>query len=184
MEFIFDDYQKYDIYFAFYKGNYRWWSRVIRWWTRSPYSHCEFYIVPKDASAEYGYMFGISDNQRVRVQVANLFLERNKKKWDLYRMQENLKINNRNINKRLFDAINFLFTNTQGKKYDWKGLIFANLFNRKEHDPDKYTCSEWLLEAFDLASNILFPKWYITYTPGDVYNMILPFVVKGDDTHG
>lgn len=26
---------------AFYKGRTRWLDRVIQWWTKGPYSHCE-----------------------------------------------------------------------------------------------------------------------------------------------
>ena len=56
---------------VFYKSNYRWWSRLIKWWTNSSYSHCELYI-------NNTYLVGISNEQSVRCKKYKLSSD----KWD------------------------------------------------------------------------------------------------------
>ena len=131
-------------YLAFYKGNYKWYSRLIRWWTNSKYSHCEFYVD--------GYLVGISsDELAVRKKKQRL----NTQKWDIYKLD----IDEAHVEK--------FFTKTQGKKYDWLGIIL----NLRKGDKDKYTCSEWVAQCLDEYYDCFFPKRYIEITPQDIYEL-------------
>lgn len=134
------NYQKNKMYIVFYKDNFKWWSRLIKWWTKGKYSHCEFYDGEK--------LIGISNEQRVRKLKQPL----NKDKWDIFK-----------LNKEIY--IEKFYQKTQGKKYDWLGIILANIFNFKTHNPNKYTCSEWVAECIDSNLDILENKNYIQYTP-------------------
>lgn len=137
---------------AFYKSNYKWWSVLIKWWTKSKYSHCEFYV--GDCS-----LVGISTEQRVRKKIQQL----NPKKWDLVEL---------NTKDFTTDDIEQFFKLTQGAKYDWKGIILSQIFARKQDNENKYTCSEWVIECLDRKLNLIYPKNYISITPQDVYNIL------------
>lgn len=136
---------------VFYKSNYRWWSRLIKWWTNSNYSHCELYINDR-------YLLGISDEQQVRIKRYDLSSD----KWDSIDLK---------IDDKLEWIVNDFFEQTQGAKYDWKAIILSNIFNRRKQDKTKYTCSEWISELLDLRYNIFQPKRYYMITPQDVYDV-------------
>lgn len=40
---------------AFYKGRHRLFDRLVQWWTRGPYSHCELllYGLPDGTAAQF-----------------------------------------------------------------------------------------------------------------------------------
>lgn len=138
------------MYILFYKSNHKWWSRLIRWWTSSKYSHCELYNGSE--------LIGISTEQAVRKK--KQLIDDNK--WDTYKIKDN-------FNQDLF---NEFFNKTQGSKYDWKGILYSQIFNRKQHNEGSYTCSEWVMEALDINYNIVYPKNYIQFTPQDVFNIL------------
>lgn len=140
-------YKKNKIYIAFYKDNYKWWSRLIKWVTNGKYSHCEFY--------DGEQLIGISNEQRVRKLKQPL----NPKKWDIYELKRNI-----NVNK--------FFNETQGKKYDWLGILLSCVFNFKRHNKNKYTCSEWVAECIDKKLDILENKNYIQYNPTNLFNAL------------
>lgn len=136
---------------AFYKDNYKWWSRLIKWWTNSKYSHCEFYID--------GCLYGISNEQSVR----RLRQPLNEKKWDLITIED----------KDLKDFVLDFFERTQGAKYDWKGILLTQIFNLRRSDKTKYTCSEWVIQVLDKKYDIIYPKDYIQISPQDVFNAVI-----------
>lgn len=138
-----------NIYVVFYKDNYKWWSRLIKWFTKGKYSHCEFYID--------GCLTGISNDQRVRKLKQPL----NCDKWDIYKLKVDIR-----------HAINGFYESTKGCKYDWQGVLWSCIFNRKKHDYEKYTCSEWVLNVVDNATHIMPLKNYIMYSPYEVYQIL------------
>lgn len=137
------------VYVVFYKDNYKWWSRLIKWYTNSNYSHCEFYCK--------GQLIGISNEQQVRKLQQPLNLS----KWDVFE----LKI-------PFHTHLERFYNKTQGAKYDWKGILLSCIFNRKKHNKNKYTCSEWVLNAIDNATDIMPIKNYILYSPYEVYEIL------------
>lgn len=137
------------IYIVFYKDNFKWWSRLIKWWTNSKYSHCEIYT--------NGQLIGISTEQNVRIKEQPL----NANKWDIFELK--------NIKSK--DVMKF-FNKTKGKKYDWKGILLSQIFNFKRDNREKYTCSEWCTELIDSKLDIIIPKRYISITPQDLYEIL------------
>lgn len=133
------------MYIAFYKSNFKWWSRLIKWWSNGIYSHCEIY--------NNGCLIGISNEQRVRTKKQKL----NYDKWDVFRID--FKIEN----------LNKFYLKTKNKKYDWLGVLLSCVFNRKKHNIEKYTCSEWVAEMLDKDLDFLNPKDYQNITPYDLY---------------
>ena len=143
------NYQKNKMYIVFYKDNFKWWSRLIKWWTNSKYSHCEFY--------DGEYLLGISNEQRVRMKKQPL----NEKKWDIFELNVDIKT-----------AIHNFYLETQGAKYDWLGILLSNIFNFHRHNKDQYTCSEWVSTIIDRELNIIVPKNYYQITPQDIYEIL------------
>lgn len=136
---------------VFYKSNYKWWSRLIKWWTNSKYSHCELYI--NDTM-----LVGISNEQRVRAKEYKLTND----KWDKIELK---------ADKKLEFVVNDFFEKTQNCKYDWKAIILSNIFNRRMQSKNKYTCSEWIGELLDLRYDIIQPKKYYQLTPQDIWDI-------------
>lgn len=143
------NYQKNKMYIVFYKDNFKWWSRLIKWWTNSNYSHCEFY--------DGEYLIGISNEQKVRMKKQPL----NEKKWDIFELNVDIKT-----------TIHNFYIETQGSKYDWLGILLSNIFNFHRHNKDKYTCSEWVSTIIDRELNIIVPKNYYQITPQDIYEIL------------
>ena len=117
-----EEIKEYDVYIAFYKSNYAFWSRWIKWWTKSKYSHCEFYVNEN--------LIGISTEQSVRIKEHKI----DKEKWDIFKIKLN--------SDKLKEALIKFYSKTKGAKYDWKGIILAQVFNLRRDNPNKYTCSE------------------------------------------
>lgn len=138
------------MYIVFYKSNHKWWSRLIKWWTNSNYSHCELYNGSE--------LIGISTEQSVRKKVNKI----NPDKWDIFEIKDNL----------IESVIDNFFEKTKGSKYDWRGIIYSYIFNRKLHSKNKYTCSEWIIELMDSNYNVIYPKNYIQFTPQDVHDIL------------
>lgn len=135
---------------AFYKSKYKWWSALIRWWTNSKYSHCEFYI--------NGKLWGISSEQKVRSLEQPLNLD----KWDLL-----------TINSLTEEDVKQFYEKTKGAKYDWQGVFLSNVIAKRKQNSEKYTCSEWVIKCIDQKLDIIYPKKYISISPQDVYDIII-----------
>ena len=181
LDILFNDISKRDLYILLYKGDYAFYSLLIKWWTKSKYSHIEFYLTaPKtkedpDGLNEHGRFIGISGEQNVRV--ADYTSEktlRENPKWDYFKIPDEHK-------DAFIKALIQVYNRTKGYKYDWKGIITSHIFGRKVDDSDKYTCSEWTMEVIDTAMDIIYPKWYRIFSPEDVYKVIQDKIVKNKE---
>jgi len=65
---------------AFKKDSNSWISRLIKWWTKSKYSHVEVIIPGADGNFESG--FWLSANHKKGVRMKPLLLPLNKTSWD------------------------------------------------------------------------------------------------------
>lgn len=125
-----------NIYIAFAKDGVAF-GELIKLWTLGKYAHCEVVVGAQSYSAT-----GVEG--KVRNKLINFFDKPNK--WDIYRV--------RNLNSDAYKIVEEFYENTQGMKYDYKGVIFSQLmsiFNM--HDEDKYFCSEWVAECIDRCYN-------------------------------
>ena len=175
---IFKDLVDRDLYILFYKGDYAFYSRLIKWWTRSQYSHTEFYLTGKKTKEDpeglnvKGTFIGISGEQNVRIikYDSEKPLKTNPK-WDYVKIPDDKK-------EVFMRALEKVYNRTKGYKYDWKGIITSHIFGRKVDDSDKYTCSEWMTEVVDEALGIIYPKWYSIFSPEDVYKVVQDKIIK------
>lgn len=118
------------IQIALYKGQGEAGNALVRWWKRSPYSHCELVI------AGVCYSSSVKD-KGVRRKTIDLDPE----KWDL-------------IDLPWADGEQALayFATTKGQPYSWASLIWAQVFGREYDEPKAAFCSEWCAAALGLPT--------------------------------
>ena len=110
------------IQLAFYKGKGDWMDKVIRWWTRSPYSHCEIVID--------GIWYS-SSPRTGKVRAATIYPKENH--WDFIELlctAEQKQIMVRALESQL------------GKPYDYLGIFLSQVIPLSIQDPTKWFCSE------------------------------------------
>lgn len=125
---------------AFYKGKGSAFNSLIRWWTRSPYSHVELIID--------GVWYSSSHTDGgVRSRVIN----HNPLHWDFIDVP--------------FDAKHALnvFDGAKHYKYDWLGIALSQAVALDWHTKDRYFCSELVAEMLGFSE----PQ---RYSPGSLFN--------------
>jgi len=104
---------------AFYKGKGRFFDKLIKWWTKSDYSHVELLLGSE--------MFSASSYSNL---VRWTFHNRDESKWDYYDVPTE-----RPLTKELVKSL-------VGHKYDWLGIMFSIVVPLGLHSSNKYFCSE------------------------------------------
>ena len=150
-----------NISIAFYKARGRRRDRLIRKWTRSPYSHVE--ILLTDGKS----MIGI--NPPVKNMVKKSFPTERAlgKDWELV---------NISIEKEEEERLMEFISRTMGNKYDWIGMLLSNLIPFKVKQKNKWYCSEWVLEALVyaqiLSTREVSPYSYRGVSPGELFVLL------------
>tara|TARA_B100000131_G_scaffold322521_1_gene376733 strand:- start:2295 stop:2795 length:501 start_codon:yes stop_codon:yes gene_type:complete len=127
-----------NIRIAFYKGRGRRRDRLIRWWTKSPYSHVEI-VIPNR-----GWWLGIHppESPNVRKKINYGYKE---SEWDFL----DFAVTNDQI-----DSIIRFYNLTKGDAYDWVGMIVSHVTPFKVKHIKKWYCSEWVIYALEYAGVI------------------------------
>ena len=119
---------------AFYKAEGTLVDKVIRWWTRSNYSHVELVIdglwyssSPRDGGVRKATIVAKDNWDLVEVEVEEAWVE------DLYRTTEKC-------------------------GYDFKGILGNEILPFRVHSESKYYCSEWCAEALRLEDTLVSPE--------------------------
>ena len=110
---------------AFYKGEGDWVDKVVRWWTKSQYSHVE--VVVGDTWISSSPRDGGVRSMRMESY--------NAKHWDTIDYPGVSTID-------VFD----LFRRTKGNDYDFIGILFSQVLPTGLHSSTKWYCSEWAAE--------------------------------------
>lgn len=108
---------------AFYKGRKRVFNRLVSWWTRGPYSHCEL-VLDNGVSVSSSFMDG-----GVRYKHIDFAPDL----WDFIEVGPE------------YPAIKDRIYAKCGRKYDWRGLI-GFVFRRAGEDRGKEFCSEFVMD--------------------------------------
>ena len=126
------------IWVALYKGEGTFINKVVRWWTKSIYSHAELILDDKQT------WIGISPFIKARLvlrQVSNY----DPNNWDFYEI---------NINQEQHNLIIDFYNLTKDSKYDWVGMLLSQCLPFRIKEKNKWYCSEWILHALRI-SNII-----------------------------
>lgn len=135
---------------AFYKGKGRFFDRLIRWWTRGPFSHVEVVLDINHATMSALCLSASPREGTVREKVITLSPE----KWDLLIVP--------------WGSVDYARSqtgNAMGQRYDWFGIIFSQILPTARHHRGKWFCSELCAKALGLCE----PH---RYSPTSLHNVV------------
>ena len=122
---------------ALYKGDGGLPNAAIRWWTGSPYSHCELVV------DGWCYSSSVMDQgvRRKKVGAGADEISLDPDKWDLVPLPW----------VRAEDVLEY-FRTTDHHRYGWPSLIASQVFNRGVSVDGVQFCSEWCAAAMGLPA--------------------------------
>ena len=94
---------------AFYKGKGNWINKIIRWWTKSKYSHAEL-VLP---------------NKMTWIGISPFLSSRVESRYNIIYKPSNWDFVNLNVTEQQYSTMLDFFKETKGCKYDWIGMLFA-----------------------------------------------------------
>jgi|TARA_R110001583_G_scaffold7472_21_gene37036 hypothetical protein len=144
---------------AFYAGEGNYINRIIKWWTKSPYSHAEL-IMPDNT------WIGISPFKTSKIEsVEKLVFE--PCDWDIIDLE---------ITSEQLSLIKEFFDSTRGCKYDWVGMILSQFLPYHIKRKGKWYCSEWIAYALRI-SNVVDWRLIKIYDRADLSPAVLHQIV-------
>ncbi len=156
-----------EIKVAFYRGKGSWKNRLIRWWTKSPYSHAEL-VMPDDIT-----WVSISPFLTATVSARSKYEIKNLNDWDFISFQLSWREPVRDYQ---IKQLNNFIDDTSGAKYDWTGMILSQIFPYLIKHRDRWYCSEWIAHALVKARVVSWEKLQIYRTPnlspGKLYEIL------------
>jgi len=132
---LFENLMKMVIKVAFYKGGGDLFNKIVRWWTKSPYSHVEL-ILPDGVTWI-----------RIGPFASSKLCAITKEKWD----PKNWDFITLTVTEQQLSTIKEFFERTKGCKYDWWGMILSHLMPFKIKQRGRWYCSEWIAHALRVS---------------------------------
>lgn len=124
-----------ELHVAFYRGSGGWKNKIIRWWTKSPYSHVEL-ILPDNET-------WISISPLLTSEVA----ARTKKQWE----PEQWELVKLDITEQQLLVILEFYESTKGCSYDWVGMFLSQFLPFHIKRKGRWYCSEWIAYALRIS---------------------------------
>ena len=129
---------------AFYKGKGTIVDKLIRWWTKSKYSHVElvintdwYSISPRDSEVRC---------KQIHAKEGN---------WDFVDLPKTKDV----------EYVKKFYEQTKGAKYDWLGIFLSQLIPLGIQNRNRWFCSEWCAEALQITNSN-------SYSPQDLFTTI------------
>jgi len=120
---------------AFYKGKGNYLNGIVRWWTKSVYSHAEL-VLPDGIT-----WMGISPFLKSKVDSRKKLII-NYTDWDFITLD---------ITQEQVDIIMEFFEDTKGHRYDWVGMLLSQFLPCKIKHKKRWYCSVWIAYALRIA---------------------------------
>lgn len=136
--------QRFKVRVHFYKAEGTRFDRLIRWWTRSPYSHVELEL----SEGEWWSSSPRDGGVRTKRVVLNPY------HWDTVALSA-----------ADADALRSFFKQHEGTRYDAAGLLLTQIFKTPWRTRTRFFCSEICAYALGVPDGDL-------YSPGDLYNLL------------
>jgi len=124
-----------NITIAFYKGKGNCLNSIVRWWTKSIYSHAEL-VLPDTVT-----WLGISPFLKSRVD-SRIKLSINPAEWDFVTLR---------VTQEQLDIIMEFFEDTKDQRYDWIGMLLSQFLPCKIKHKKRWYCSEWIAYALRIS---------------------------------
>jgi|ETNvirenome_6_85_1030632.scaffolds.fasta_scaffold00014_35 hypothetical protein len=146
---------------AFYKGKGKWKEKIIRWWTKSPYSHAELIMPDNYTWISISPLLKSTVSSRIKTDF-------DLQKWDFVEFE---------ITQEQHNVLLDFYDETKGCKYDWIGMIMSQLLPFHIKRKNKWYCSEWIAYALRIAGIINWRSIKIydrcDLSPGTLYNLVI-----------
>ena len=146
---------------AFYKGKGNFINGIVRWWTKSVYSHAE--IMLPDGITWIGISPFLKSKVASRKKIIIDYSE-----WDFVDI---------NVKQEQLDIIMEFFEYTERHGYDWIGMLLSQFLPCKIKHKKRWYCSEWIAYALRIACVI---DWRIIkiydrkdLSPAILYNLVV-----------
>ena len=120
---------------AFYKGKGNFINGIVRWWTKSVYSHAE--IVLPDGITWIGISPFLKSKVASRKKIIIDYSE-----WDFVDIS---------VNQEQLDIIMEFFEDTENQGYDWVGMLLSQFLPCKIKHKKRWYCSEWIAYALRIS---------------------------------
>ena len=145
---------------AFYKAKGNWLNSIIRWWTKSKYSHAEL-VLPNNVT-----WIGISPFLTSTVE-SRFHLDCDYHNWDFVDLEI--------TNKQHATILDFI-EETKGCRYDWVGMLLSQFLPFSIKRRSKWYCSEWIVNALVLCGALNWSSVHIydkiEMRPSDLYEIV------------
>tara|TARA_A100001391_G_scaffold140283_1_gene98333 strand:+ start:1361 stop:1819 length:459 start_codon:yes stop_codon:yes gene_type:complete len=149
-----------EIKVAFFKGDGDWHNHIVRWWTKSPYSHAE--LVLPDGKTWISISPFLTSKVAKRTK-----LTYDKAKWDLVSVQ---------VTEEQLNTIMEFYEQTKGCGYDWVGMLLSQFVPFCIKRKSCWYCSEWIAYALRIACVVDWKKIKIydrcDLSPQVLYNIV------------
>lgn len=137
---------------AFYKAKGTWFSKLIRLWTGSPYSHAELVM------DGMWYSSSIRDGG-----VRQKDIKAKNGHWDFITLE---------ISPEKQKNIQEFFNATESAAYDWRGIFLSHVVPLSRHSKDKWFCSEWVAESLKKSNTLESDIKAEAISPGALYELL------------
>ena len=150
---------------AFCKARYNFMDDIIRWWTKSKYTHVELIMPDGDwLSLRHGNMWMKRKSPLKIMAIPRDCI--NPRIWDTISIE---------VTEEQLKSIRLFFKETSGAGYDWVGMILSHVMRIKIKLRSMWYCSEWVMQALKIAG-ILNWKETLKYemssvSPGELYTL-------------
>ena len=120
---------------AFYKGHGNFLNKIVRWWTKSVYSHAEL-VLPDGVT-----WVGISPFLKSKVASRKKLII-DYSEWDFIVLD---------VSQEQIDIIMEFLEHTSGQGYDWIGMLLSQFLPCKIKHKKRWYCSEWIAYALRIS---------------------------------
>ena len=120
---------------AFYKAEGDRINKIVRWWTKSKYSHAELILPDGITWISISPFKGSVLRAKQKKYYSSL-------EWDFIEL---------NVTQEQVDVINEFYESTKGSKYDWIGMLLSQCLPFNVKQKKKWYCSEWIAYALRIS---------------------------------
>ncbi|HBY68666.1 MAG TPA: hypothetical protein DEG69_13500 [Flavobacteriaceae bacterium] len=120
---------------AFYKGEGDWKNKIIRWWTKSPYSHAELILPDGITWISISPLLSSKVESRSKIK----YIDSN---WDFVDIA---------VTQQQNDVIKEFYESTKGCGYDWIGMLMSQFLPFNIKRKGRWYCSEWIAYALRIS---------------------------------
>jgi len=163
-----------EIKVAFFKNGRGWIHKLIRWWTKSEFTHAE--LVLPDGKTWVGISPFLTSKVAPRIKYA--IADPDNWEYLVFKLSEREPVQEYQLD-QLYKFIDM----TQGARYDWIGMVMSHFCPYLIKRRDRWYCSEWIAHALVNSRIMMWDDLQLYGTPdlspGKLYNLLRAVCIHG-----